>query len=61
MLTAFGSMPVAASAIGLGAAAFVEKPLVPEALRQLVARVLAEPPDAGDDQGIPIDWPEGES
>ena len=57
MLTAFGSMPTAASAIGLGAAAFVEKPLVPEALRQLVARVLAEPPDADDHLGIPIDWP----
>jgi CheY-like chemotaxis protein len=57
MLTAFGSMPAAASAIGLGAAAFAEKPLVPEALRQLVARVLAEPPDADDHLGIPITWP----
>ena len=59
MLTAFGSMPAAASAIGMGAAAFVEKPLVPEALRQLVARVLAEPPDAdpGHEKGIPINWP----
>ena len=57
MLTAFGSMPAAASAIGLGAAAFAEKPLVPEALRRLVARVLAEPPDADDHLGIPITWP----
>ena len=57
MLTAFGSMPAAASAIGLGAAAFVEKPLVPEALRQLVARVLAEPPDGDKGLGVPIDWP----
>ena len=63
MLTAFGSMPAAASAIGLGAAAFVEKPLVPETLRQLVARVLAEPPDADPDQekGIPIEWPADEA
>ena len=57
MLTAFGSMPAAASAIGLGAAAFAEKPLVPEALRQLVARVLAEAPDADHDLGVPVDWP----
>jgi CheY-like chemotaxis protein len=57
MLTAFGSMPAAATAIGLGAAAFAEKPLVPEALRQLVARVLSERPDAHDHLGIPITWP----
>jgi CheY-like chemotaxis protein len=57
MLTAFASMPAATSAIGLGAAAFIEKPVTPDALRQLVAKVLSEPPDAGEENGIPIDWP----
>lgn len=61
MLTAFGSMPAAACAIGLGAAAFVEKPLVPETLRQLVARVLAEPVDADEGLGVPIDWSAAEA
>ena len=58
MLTAFASMPAAASAIALGASVFVEKPIVPEALRQVVARVLSEPPDIEEGQGIPVDWPD---
>jgi CheY-like chemotaxis protein len=57
MLTAFGSMPVAASAIALGATVFVEKPIIPEALRQLVARVLAGEADVDEGNAIPVDWP----
>ncbi len=42
ILTAWGSTTAAAEAERLGAAAFLEKPLVPHVLRSAVARVLRE-------------------
>jgi DNA-binding NtrC family response regulator len=60
VLTAWGSVPSALRAIGLGASAFLEKPLVPDALLEAVEHVLAEPADDpdGDWGGVPIDWNE---
>jgi DNA-binding NtrC family response regulator len=60
VLTAWGSMPAALRAIGLGASEFLEKPLVPDALVGAVERVLAE--EAGEcdseQEGVPVDWDE---
>jgi len=59
VLTAWGSPPAVLQAIGLGASAFMEKPLVPSSLLQAVQGVLSE--DGGGDTepgeaGVPIDW-----
>jgi CheY-like chemotaxis protein len=52
VLTADSSTCMAEAARGYGASAFVEKPILPDALRDVVARVLAEPlralPEAGE-------------
>jgi CheY-like chemotaxis protein len=63
VLTAWGSMPAALRAIGLGASSFIEKPLVPSALVRAVERALAEArgdhaggEGAGAEGGVPIDW-----
>ena len=55
VLTAFASGPAMLRTMGLGASAFLEKPVTPQTLRAAVREVLAEPRDAGDG-GIPIDW-----
>jgi CheY-like chemotaxis protein len=44
ILTAYGSAHSYAAALARGAAGFLEKPVLPEVLRQTVARVLAESP-----------------
>ena len=59
VLTAWGSPPAVLQAIGLGASAFMEKPLVPSSLLQAVQGVLSD--DGGGDRapgeaGVPIDW-----
>ncbi len=49
MVTAHGSVPDAVEAMKLGAVDFIQKPLTPEALREIVVEVLhrhAEPPGA---------------
>jgi DNA-binding response OmpR family regulator len=62
VLTAWGSVPAALRAIGLGASSFVEKPLVPSALVAAVEQALeeaaAEAADTGAEPegGVPIDW-----
>ena len=63
VLTAWGSGPAALQAIGLGASAFMEKPLVPSALVRAVERALEEANgeragEEGDqtEGGVPIDW-----
>jgi len=57
VLTAWGSQPAAMRTIGLGAAAFVEKPLDPVLLRNLVARVWQQRVEERNEQkGTPIDW-----
>ena len=67
VLTAWGSVPAALQAIGLGASSFIEKPLVPSALIRAVELALAEskghePTEHGtgdgtrDEGGVPIDW-----
>jgi DNA-binding response OmpR family regulator len=53
VLTAWGSMPAAMRAIALGAAVFLEKPVLPETLRNVVARVLEQPADQG---GVGLGW-----
>jgi len=47
MITAHGSIPDAVAAMKLGAIDFLSKPLTPEALRDLVADVLARRPAPG--------------
>jgi CheY-like chemotaxis protein len=54
VLTAFASGPAMLRTLGLGAAAFLEKPVTPETLRLTVSDALRHrDTDAG---GIPIDW-----
>ena len=55
VLTAWGSGPVMLRTIGRGASLFLEKPIVPEMLRQAIKVVLSE---TEQEQGIPIDWSE---
>ena len=43
VLTAFGSIPAAVKATRLGAADFLEKPITPDVLREVVRDVLDEP------------------
>jgi len=52
MLTAWGSCPAARIAIGLGAMAFLEKPLAPETLLWTVRKVLLEHPDSKSDSEV---------
>ena len=54
VLTAFASGPAMLRTMGLGASAFLEKPVTPEVLRSAVRQVLAQPRES--DGGIPIDW-----
>lgn len=57
VLTAWGSVPAAMRAIGLGAAAFVEKPVEPAFLRSIVARVVKQREAERESvAGVPIDW-----
>jgi CheY-like chemotaxis protein len=61
VLTAWGSAPAAMCAIGLGASAFMEKPLSPAALLRAVADALAEggpQAAAAEARGVKIDWDE---
>lgn len=52
VLTAYGSIPAAVRATRLGAADFLEKPVLPEDLRQCVRGVLDAPGD-GDEHPVP--------
>ncbi len=57
VLTAWGSMPAALKTIGLGAAMFIEKPLDPVALREIVARVARDrAAECNSSAGVEIDW-----
>ena len=58
VLTAWGSMPAALRAIGLGAVAFIEKPLVPSALLRAVAEAMSDGTnwDTGEAGGVEVDW-----
>jgi DNA-binding response OmpR family regulator len=62
VLTAWGSLPAAMRAIGLGASAFIEKPLSPAALLRAVRDALEEGgPDAAggaERDGVRVDWDE---
>ena len=57
VLTAYGSIPTAVKAVQLGAADFIEKPVSPSDLRDIVRSVLEEP--SMNNVAIPIELTEG--
>jgi DNA-binding response OmpR family regulator len=68
VLTAWSSPPAILRTIGLGASVFLEKPVLPDDLRRVVAKVLNEPPGPlgggpaasyESQEGVPINWDAG--
>jgi len=59
VLTAYGSISAATAAEEYGAKAFLEKPLVPDTLREVVSRALRDRKSRPRDRSEPLDPPLG--